>query len=126
MAAAVLRPTDNLQAYDLLLQARARYRHGAGDPQGLLEARSLYQRALEMDPAYAAARAGLALTYIAEVSQRPGGQATDPELDLGLSEARQAVRLDPNLGFGYQVISFGLALQGDYRVPFKRQDGLSS
>ena len=67
-----------------------------------------------MDPAYAAARAGLALTYIAEVAQRPGGQAAAPELDLGLSEARQAVRLDPNLGFGYQVISFGLALQADY------------
>ena len=39
--------------------------------KGLLEARGLYQRALEMDPAYAAARAGLALTYIAEVAQRP-------------------------------------------------------
>ena len=67
-----------------------------------------------MDPAYAAARAGLAPTHIAEVAQRPGGQAAAPGLDLGLSEARQAVRLDPNLGLGYQVISFGLALQGDY------------
>ena len=113
-AAAALRPTDNLQAYDLVLQARDRYRHGATDQNAILEARGLYQRALEMDPAYAAARAGLALTYIAEVAQWPGGQAAAPELDLGLSEARQAVRLDPNLGLGYQVISFGLALQADY------------
>ena len=113
-AAAALRPTDNLQAYDLVLQARDRYRHGATDQNAILEARGLYQRALEMDRAYAAARAGLALTYIAEVAQRPGGQAAAPELDLGLSEARQAVRLDPNLGLGYQVISFGLALKADY------------
>lgn len=113
-AAAAQRPTDNLQAYDLVLQARIRYRHGATDQNAILEARELYQRALEMDPSYAAARAGLALTYIAEVAQRPGGQSTAPELDLGLSEARQAVRLDPNLGLGYQVISFGLALQADY------------
>ncbi|MBB3236920.1 adenylate/guanylate cyclase domain-containing protein [Phyllobacterium endophyticum] len=113
-AAAAQRPTDNLQAYDLVLQARDRYRHGATDQNAILEARGLYQRALEMDPAYAAARAGLALTYIAEVAQRPGGQSAAPELDLGLSEARQAVRLDPNLGLGYQVISFGLALQADY------------
>ncbi|MGO8178751.1 adenylate/guanylate cyclase domain-containing protein [Rhizobium leguminosarum] len=113
-AAAALRPTDSLQAYDLVLQARDRYRHGATDHNAILAARGLYQRALEMDPAYAAARAGLALTYIGEVAQRPGGQAAAPELDLGLSEARQAVRLDPNLGFGYQVISFGLALQADY------------
>lgn len=111
-AAAAQRPTDNLQAYDLVLQARDRYRHGASDAKGLQEARALYQRALEMDPAYAAARAGLALTYIAEVAQRPDGQSG--ELDTGLSEARQAVRLDPNLAIGYQVISFGLAVQGDY------------
>ena len=113
-AAAAQRPTDNLQAYDLVLRARDRYRHGASDRNAIVEARALYQRALEMDPAYAAARAGLALTYIAEVAQRPGGQASAPQLDLGLSEARQAVRLDPNLGLGYQVISFGLALQADY------------
>ena len=30
-AAAAQRPTDNLQAYDLVLQARDRYRHGAKD-----------------------------------------------------------------------------------------------
>jgi len=113
-AAAALRSTDNLQAYDLVLQARDRYRHGAADQNAILEARGLYQRALEMDRAYAAAHAGLALTYIAEVAQRNGGQAAAPELDLGLNEARQAVRLDPNLGLGYQVISFGLALQADY------------
>ncbi|RWB32898.1 tetratricopeptide repeat protein [Mesorhizobium sp.] len=113
-AAAAERPTDNLQAYDLVLQARNRYRHGANDPQGILEARALYQRALEMDPSYAAARAGLALTYIASVAQSGDGRANAPELHLGLSEARQAVRLDPNLGLGYQVISFGLAIQGDY------------
>ena len=105
-------PTDNLQAYDLVLQcSRPVTGTAPTDQNAILEARGLYQRALEMDPAYAAARAGLALTYIAEVAQRPGGQAAAPELDLGLSEARQAVRLDPNLGFGYQVISFGLALQ---------------
>ena len=76
-AAAAQRPTDNLQAYDLVLQARDRYRHGATDQNAILEARGLYQRALEMDPAYAAARAGLALTHIAEVAQGP---AVGPQL----------------------------------------------
>jgi adenylate cyclase len=113
-AAAAQRPTDNLQAYDLVLRARHRYRHGAQDAEALMEARGIYQRALEMDPAYAAARAGLALTYIADVARRSNGRATSHELELGLSEARQAVRLDPNLSLGYQVISFGLAVQGDY------------
>ena len=97
-----------------MLRARDHYRHGATDLQKLLEARELYQRALEMDPAYAAARAGLGLTYIAEVAQRPNGDANAKELDIGLSEARQAVRLDPNLALGYKMISFGLAAQADY------------
>jgi adenylate cyclase len=56
----------------------------------------------------------LALTYIADVARRSNGRATAQELELGLGEARQAVRLDPNLSLGYQVISFGLAVQGDY------------
>lgn len=113
-AAAAQHPTDDPKAYDLVLQARDRYRHGANDAKSLQEARALYQRALEMDPAYAAARAGLALTYIAEVAQRPDSQTGGHELDIGLSEARQAVRLDPNLALGYQVVSFGLAVQADY------------
>jgi adenylate cyclase len=113
-AAAAQRPTDNLQSYDLVLRARDRYRHGAKDPQSLLEARSLYQRALEMDPGFATARAGLALTYIADVAQRAETEDRAHDLNIGLSEARQAVRLDPNLALGYQVISFGLAVQGDY------------
>ena len=113
-AAAAQRPTDNLQAYDLVLRARDRYRHGAQDEKELLEARGLYLRALEIDPAYAAARAGLALTYIAGAAQRPSRPAGAQELEIGLSEARQAVRLDPNLALGYQVISFGLAAQADY------------
>ena len=87
-AAAAQRPTDNLQAYDLVLQARDRYRHGANDAKGLLEARGLYQRALEMDPAYAAARAGLALTYIAEVAQRPDGQQPADWIPVSVKRAR--------------------------------------
>ena len=36
-----------------MLQARDRYRHGGIDLNAILEARGLYQLALEMDPAYA-------------------------------------------------------------------------
>ena len=51
-----------------------------------MEARGIYQRALEMDPAYAAARAGLALTYIADVARRSNGRATAHELELVLAK----------------------------------------
>jgi len=113
-AAAAKRPTENLQSYDLLLRARDRYRDITKDAQNVVEARTLYQRALELDPTFAAARAGLALTFIADAAHKPGPRAGLGDLSLGLSEARQAVRIDPNLAVGYQVLSFGLAVQGDY------------
>ncbi|MGO6843912.1 tetratricopeptide repeat protein [Rhizobium ruizarguesonis] len=113
-AEAMKRPTKDLQAYDLVLQARARFTHDSKDAEGLLSARGLFQRALELDPAYAVARANLGMTYIFDVTQNVSGHATDRDLEIGLSEARQSIRLDPNLAMGYQVLSYGLAASGDY------------
>ncbi len=112
--AAVRRPTGSLQAYDLVLQARERFKHDIKDPDGLLAARGLYQQALELDPSYAAARAGLGMTYILDMTQRVTGRATERDAEIGLSEARQSIRLDPTLAIGYQVVSFGLSATGDY------------
>jgi len=114
VAGAAARPTENLQAYDLLLQARARYKHGGKNIDSLLAARALLHRALELDPGYAAARAELGMTYIADVAQGLSGEANQSDLERGLTEARQAVRLDPNLAAGYQVLSYGLSVAGDY------------
>ncbi len=113
-AEAAERPTESLQAYDLVLQARDRFKHGSKDAEQLLASRALYQRALELDPAYAAARAYLGMTYIVDVAHSVTGRAVTADLELGLSEVRQAIRLDPNLPAGYQVLSFGLSVGGDY------------
>lgn len=107
-------PTENLQAYDLVLKARDRYKHGSKDAEALMAARALLHRALELDPGYAAARANLGMTYIVDFLQNLSGRATRTDVETGLSEARQAVRLDPNLAVGYQVLSFGLSAAGDY------------
>jgi adenylate cyclase len=111
---AARRPTENLQAYDLVLRGRDRYKHGSKDKDAFLASRTLFQRALELDPSYAAARAHLGMTYILDKVQSVSGRATDADLETGLSEARQAIRLDPNLASGYQALSFGLAAKGDY------------
>lgn len=108
------RPTENLQAYDLVLKARDRYKHGSKDAEALIAARALLHRALELDPGYAAARANLGMTYIVDFVQNLSGSATTTDVETGLSEARQAVRLDPNLAAGFQVLSFGLSATGDY------------
>lgn len=114
VAEAAKRPTENLQAYDLVLQARSRYKHGSADGEALLASRALFQRALELDPSYATARAHLGMTYIVDAVQGLTGRATKADIETGLSEARQAIRLDPNLALGYQVLSFGLSGNADY------------
>ena len=114
VAEAADRPTENLQAYDLVLQARDRYKHGSSDGASLLASRALYQQALELDPGYAVARAYLGMTYIVDFAQGVSGRATQADIEIGLSEARQSIRLSPNLPIGYQVLSFGLSAKGDY------------
>lgn len=106
------RPTENMQAYDLVL--RGRDKRGSKDREAVLASRALFRQALELDPTYAAARAHLGMTYIVHNLQSNSSSAADADLERGLSEARQAIRLDPNLAIGYQVLSFGLAAKGDY------------
>jgi adenylate cyclase len=115
VTAAAQRPTDSLQAYDLVLRARSQYKHGSSNGDALLASRALLLRALELDPGYAAARAGLGLTYIVDAVNGLTGRASAPEIETGLSEARQAIQLDPNLAAAYQVLSFGLAAKGAYQ-----------
>jgi adenylate cyclase len=113
-AAVAERPTTSLRAYDLVLQGRERYQHGAADPKALLAARDLFRRAVELDPGYAVAHAHLGLTYIVDHISNLTGTASRQGLDEGLTHAREAIRLEPDLDFGYQVLSYGLAAAGDY------------
>ncbi len=111
--AAASRPTDNLRAYDLVLQGRDRYNH-SNYPAELLEARDLFQRAVELDPGYAVARAEIGKTYIADYFRNITGTATQDDLDQGLAQIREAIRLEPELALGFQYLSYGLAGAGDY------------
>jgi adenylate cyclase len=118
-ATAVSRPTSDARAYDLVLQARGRFPHGSKDRQGLLDARALYRRAIALDPNYSAAHALLALTYVVDHTEAITGQSQAADLDRALAEAREAVRLKPDLALGYQVLSYGLAVKGDYEASLK-------
>lgn len=113
--AAVARPTDDLRAYDLVLQGRDRYATGGADPRAMLAARELFARAVELDPGYAIARAQLGLTYIADYLKGLTGSATRDDLNQGLTHVREAIRLEPELALGFQALSYGLSGAGDYQ-----------
>ncbi|MGH8495475.1 MAG: tetratricopeptide repeat protein, partial [Gammaproteobacteria bacterium] len=57
------RPTDDVRAYDLYLRAQG-LRRGAGNTETLDEALDVYTQALAIDPAFAAAHAGVCLAYL--------------------------------------------------------------
>jgi adenylate cyclase len=84
--------TDNLQAYDLALRARELwFRFEQEDNR---EARRLYERAIELDPDFVRAHAGLAWTYLID-EQEGWSDAAGEALQRAQDAARKAVQINP-------------------------------
>jgi len=85
-------PTASVQAYDLFLRGLEEYGHRTPDSNH--SARAHFERALELDPGFARAAAGLALVYSREAVD---GWTTTPNssLDRALELAGIAAELNP-------------------------------
>ncbi len=85
------KPTENLEAYDLVLRSRPAFQRPTRANN--VEARALLRRAIQLDPGYAAAYAALAETYHIAVSW---GWAESPTVFLGRAKemADKALSLD--------------------------------
>jgi adenylate cyclase len=90
--------TDNPEAYDCILRGREQYRLFSKD--GNAAARRLYERAIELDPSYAAAYAGLAETYLHEWFM-----GSPEALERAFELAQTAKRLDPSLPLVYEALA---------------------
>jgi DNA-binding winged helix-turn-helix (wHTH) protein/TolB-like protein/Flp pilus assembly protein TadD len=88
------RHTRSLEAYDRFLQARSLFLVREADAN--LRARDLYRGAIELDPAFARAYAGLAMTHAMEPRLRP---STDARAGLAraLELAETARQADPDI-----------------------------
>lgn len=90
--------TANAEAYDLVLRAREQFRlYTAG---GNAAARRLFQQAAELDPYFAEAFAGIALTHVQEWFA--GSEAA---LALAHETAQTAAALDPTLPLVQEALS---------------------
>ncbi|WP_171209329.1 MULTISPECIES: adenylate/guanylate cyclase domain-containing protein [unclassified Ruegeria] len=91
----------SLKAYDYVLQGNAF--HARSTKIDNAKAMEHYSRAIELDPEYAPAHAGLAWALVHDANQRWG---SDPEasLDLALKHAKRAVQLDVSLGKAHMVL----------------------
>jgi TolB-like protein/DNA-binding winged helix-turn-helix (wHTH) protein/Tfp pilus assembly protein PilF len=94
------RPAVSVLAYDHYL--RGLEEHGSRTQAQNLSARAQFEEAIALDPSFARAHAGLALTYSREAID---GWATNPAeaLELAAGLADQAARMDPSLPQVYFV-----------------------
>jgi len=108
---ALSKPTESLDAYDLVLRGRERL---LGSTRGSnREARQLFERAAELDPKYADAYAWGGRAYL---DMAAFGWTEDPNaaLDRSLELGRTAVMLDPDSVLGHRVIGLVHLARAEY------------
>lgn len=97
------RYTKNLAAYDLFLRAQSQFLvRNARDNEA---ARESYRKAIELDPAFARAYAGLAMTYALEPRLRSSANAEN-SLARALEFAETARQIDPRIPEVHWAIGF--------------------
>ena len=96
-------PTSDVRAYQLYLQGRASYIRYTGD--GIRRAITLFEQAIERDPDYALAYAGVANAYteLAEV----GALSAEEAYPRARAAAARALVLDPELSEAHLAAAYG-------------------
>ncbi len=94
-------PTTDHEAHDLFLRGRELFRGGVWDRAILERARGYFQQAIDHDPAYADAHAGLAMSYNIDFQNRLTGDPT--ALDTAWRVAEQAIAKGPDEPFPHWV-----------------------
>jgi class 3 adenylate cyclase/TolB-like protein/cytochrome c-type biogenesis protein CcmH/NrfG len=111
LAKSAAKPPSNLEAYDLVLRGRDLFSRLTRSTNA--EARSLFERAIELDPNYAPAYIGLGRADVAAVNQ---GWKQDPSETLERAEslARKAIGLDDLNPGAHALLGNALVQFGDY------------
>jgi TolB-like protein len=106
------RYTRNLEAYDYFLRGKAAFL--ARQPAENRVARQLYERAIELDPAFARAYAGLALTHADDYRNQWTADGKR-SLATALQLAETALQMDPDIPDVYGVLGYIRAVHHDYQ-----------
>jgi len=93
-------PTNSAEAHTLLLQAQFFFDRGSGDDNK--KAASYYQQAIDIDPDFAGAWAGLSRAL--NVEAQSGGQSWQQFREPALRAAERAVALDPKLAEAHYAL----------------------
>jgi len=107
------RTTDSFSAYEHWLQGR-HFLHRGRAKEDVLRARQHFEKAIELDPNYAAAHVDLADTYYAEY-QSPWTASREAAAQQVFNLSRKAVELDPRDSRTHLELAWGyLNVKGDF------------
>jgi TolB-like protein len=109
----VTKPEEDLAAYDCLLRGRQCLNRYTRD--GELEARRHFERALEREPDYAAALAGLAISYLHEYEAN-WCEAPEAALEHCYELAQKAVALDDADGSARYAMASACFYRGQHEL----------
>jgi TolB-like protein/class 3 adenylate cyclase len=105
------RRATNLDAYDLFVRGRVM---ALQTPESNRAARSLFEKALKLDPEFADVHAWLAKSH--GHGWTYGGEPKEPHHSLALAAARRAVQLDPDNADAHTILGDVLMYEGDLDV----------
>jgi TolB-like protein/class 3 adenylate cyclase/Flp pilus assembly protein TadD len=97
------KPTENLAAYEYVLRGREFLSHASRDAND--EAAAVFQRAIDLDPNYAAAYAALGGSHF-EAVVSGWTEFRQEELEQAETLAQKAVALDPSTTDAYRLLAF--------------------
>ncbi|MGD9385891.1 MAG: winged helix-turn-helix domain-containing protein, partial [Thioalkalispiraceae bacterium] len=104
------RYTNNLEAYETFL--RAQFLLNARTPEDNTNARELFKKAIELDPGFARAYAGMSYSYAIGYLRQWPSDSEDP-LGMALQLANRALDLDKDLPESYWAAAFVYFYQSD-------------
>ena len=113
LSRAATKPAEDLVAYDCLLRGRQCLNRYTKD--GELEARRHFEQALELDPDYAKAYAGLSISYLHEY-EASWSEAPEEALERAYTLAQKAVALDGTDSPARYAISSACYYRGQHEL----------
>jgi len=103
-ARSVNKETSKLTAYEYVLRGRHYFGDWRGSKDDVMKARQMFEKAIELDPGYAAAYSGLSATYCEEVDHSWSNDL-DTAGNLCIEYAQKAIELDENDSLAHLTLS---------------------
>jgi adenylate cyclase len=102
--------TSTPEAYDYLLRGVEYFNHFTKETN--VQARQMYEKAIELNPTYAVAYATLSVTYLVEWFWQ--WSQTPPTLEQAFALAQKAIALDNSLALAHDVLGSAYAWKKQY------------